>query len=88
MGAAILWLTVVPVGMIIFDGYPSEEEVAQRKAEMGIETADETEFVRETISGVLDEIYSSGDTVKDYQIEEATKEITRKIGILEGKVLN
>lgn len=88
VGAAILWLTVVPVGMIIFDGYPSEEEVAQRKAEMGIETADETEFVRETISGVLDEIYSSGDTVKDYQIEEATKEITRKIGILEGKVLN
>lgn len=88
IGAAILWLTVVPVGMILFNGYPSEDEVAQRKAEMGIETTDETEFVRETISGVLDKIYSSGDTVKDYQIEEATKEITRKIGISEGKVLN
>ena len=88
IGAAILWLTVVSVGMILFNGYPSEDEVAQRKAEMRIETTDETEFVRETISGVLDEIYSSGDKVKDYQIEEAIKEITRKMGISEGKVLN
>lgn len=87
LGAVILWLTVVPVYELIFKGLPSKEDVAKRKAELGIEATDETEIIKKTISGVLDEIYSSGDTINNYSIEEATEEITRKIGISEGKVL-
>lgn len=87
LGAAILWLTVVPVYKLIFNGFPSEEDVAKRKAELGIEATDETEVIKKTIKEVIDEIYTAGDTINSYSIEEATEEITRKIEISEGKVL-
>lgn len=87
LSAAFLWLSVFPVYTLLFSGFPSKEDVAKRKAELGIEAKDETEVIKKIISGVLDEIYSSGDTISSYSLEEATEEINKQIGISEGKVL-
>lgn len=83
----LITLTILPVYVIFFNGYPSNEDIAKEKAKFKIEDVDSGEFLIKTTKEVVKEIYSSGDTINSYSIEEATEEITRKIGILEGKVL-
>lgn len=84
----MLFLTVLPFYMLLFNNYPSKEDIEKAKAELKIEDVDSEEYIKKTIQEVVDEIYSSGDTIFSYSREEATSEITRKMGISEGKVLN
>lgn len=84
---ALITLTILPVYALFFNGYPSNEDIAKEKAKFKIEDVDSEEFLIKTTKEVVKEIYSSGDIINNYSIEEATEEITRKIGISEGKVL-
>lgn len=84
----MLFLTVLPFYMLLFNGYPSKEDIEKAKAELKIEDVDSKEYIKKTTQEVVDEIYSSGDTISSYSQEEAISKITRKMGISEGKVLN
>ena len=84
----MLFLTVLPFYMLLFNNYPSKEDIEKAKAELKIEDVDSEEYIKKTTQEVVDVIYSSGDTISFYSREEATSEITRKMGISEGKVLN
>lgn len=84
----MLFLTVLPFYMLLFNSYPDKEDIEKAKSELQIEDVDSEEYIKKTIKEVVSEIYSSEDIIDNYSLEEATKEITRKIGILEGKVLN
>lgn len=84
----MLFLMVLPFWMLLFNNYPSKEDIEKVKAELKVEDVDSEEYIKKTTQEVVDEIYSSGDTIFSYSQEEAISEITRKMGISEGKVLN